>query len=216
MLLLLLLGRFSRVRLCVPHRRQPTRLLCPWDSPGKNTGVGFQFFLQYVHACMLNRFSRVQLCATLWTAAHHAPLFMGFSRQEYWSGLPFPSPSLPHGGLYKPMTYYIGKVPRLNVGFYCSSDGKESACNAGDLGLIPGSGRSPGEGKWQPTPVFLPGKSHGQRSLVGYIHGVSRVGHNLVTRPPPRLDVVYRSSPTDAFLFFLSKCQASSTSSLPK
>ena len=48
------------------------------------------------------------------------------------------------------------------------SDGRESACNAGDQGLIPGSGRSPGGPKWQPTPVFLPEKSHGQRSLVGY------------------------------------------------
>ena len=37
--------------------------------------------------------------------------------------------------------------------------------------------------KWQPTPVFLPGKFHGQRSLVGY-HGVARIGHNLVTKPP--------------------------------
>ena len=36
--------------------------------------------------------SRVQLFATLWTVARQAPLFMGFSRQEYWSGLPFPSP----------------------------------------------------------------------------------------------------------------------------
>ena len=46
---------------------------------------------------------------------------------------------------------------------------KASACNAGDLGSIPGSGRSPGEGKkCQPTPIFLPGESHGQRSLVGY------------------------------------------------
>ena len=41
---------------------------------------------------MLSRFSHVRLCATLWTAAHQAPLSMGFSRQEYWSGLPFPSP----------------------------------------------------------------------------------------------------------------------------
>jgi len=47
------------------------------------------------------------------------------------------------------------------------SDDKESACNGGDLGLIPGSGRSPGEENWQPTPVFLPGESHGQRSLAG-------------------------------------------------
>ena len=40
-------------------------------------------------------------------------------------------------------------------------------CNAGDLGLIPGSARSPGEGEMA-TPVFLPGKPHGWRSLVGY------------------------------------------------
>ena len=42
------------------------------------------------------------------------------------------------------------------------------ACNAGDLGSIPGSERSPGERKWQPTPVLLPGNSHGQRSLLDY------------------------------------------------
>ena len=38
--------------------------------------------------------SRVQLLATQWTAAHQAPLSVGFSRQEYWSGLPLPSPIL--------------------------------------------------------------------------------------------------------------------------
>ena len=47
------------------------------------------------------------------------------------------------------------------------SDGKESACNAGDLGSVPGSGRSPWRREWQPTPVFLLGKSHGQRRLDG-------------------------------------------------
>ena len=44
-----------------------------------------------MHACMLSHISHVRLCATLWTAAHQAPLSTGFSRQEYWSGLPFPS-----------------------------------------------------------------------------------------------------------------------------
>ena len=53
------------------------------------------------------------------------------------------------------------------MGFPGGSDGKESACDAGDLGSNPGLGRSPGEG-WQPTPVFLPGEFHGQRSLAGY------------------------------------------------
>ena len=41
---------------------------------------------------LLSRFSRVRLCATPQTAAHQAPPSLGFSRQEYWSGLPFPSP----------------------------------------------------------------------------------------------------------------------------
>ena len=41
---------------------------------------------------LLSRFSRVQLCVTPETAACQAPLSLGFSRQEHWSGLPFPSP----------------------------------------------------------------------------------------------------------------------------
>ena len=48
---------------------------------------------------------------------------------------------------------------------------KNPSANAGDIrdaSLIPGLGRSPGSRKWYPTPVFLPGKFHGQRSLAGY------------------------------------------------
>ena len=74
-----------------PHRRQPTRLPHPWDSPGKNTGGGCHFLLQ----CMkvkVKSFSRVWLIVTPWTAAYQAPPSMGFSRQEYWSGLSLPSP----------------------------------------------------------------------------------------------------------------------------
>ena len=48
------------------------------------------------------------------------------------------------------------------------SDGKESTCTAGDLSSIPGLGRSPGGGRDNPTTVFLPGESHGQKSLVVY------------------------------------------------
>ena len=61
------------------------------SPPGKNTGVGCHFLLQ----CMkvkVKSLSPVQLLATPWTAAHQAPLSMGFSRQEYWSGVPLPSP----------------------------------------------------------------------------------------------------------------------------
>ena len=50
--------------------------------------------------CVLNRFSPVWLFATSWTVAHEAPLSMGFSRQEHWSGLPCPSPGdLPNPGI---------------------------------------------------------------------------------------------------------------------
>ena len=78
-----------------PHRRQPTRHRHPWDSPGKNTGVGCHFLLQ----CMkvkVKSLSRVRLLATPWTIAYQAPLSMRFSRQEYWSGWPLPSPSTFH------------------------------------------------------------------------------------------------------------------------
>ena len=56
-------------------------------------------------------------------------------------------------------------------GFPCGSEGKESACNAGDPGSIR---KIPWRRKWQPTPVFLPREFHGQRNLVGY----SPWGHN--------------------------------------
>ena len=50
---------------------------------------------------------------------------------------------------------------RLFLDFAGGSDSKEFACNTEDLGLIPGSGRDPGERDGYPTPVFLPGESHG-------------------------------------------------------
>ena len=59
----------------------------------------------------------------------------------------------------------------LSKGYFlstCGSDSKKSACNAGDLGLIPELGRSPGEENGNPPQYSLPGESHGQRSLAGY------------------------------------------------
>ena len=64
LLLLLLLSHFSRVRHSVrPHRWQPTRLCHPWDSPGKNTGVGCRFLLQYMK--VKNESGVAQSCPTL-------------------------------------------------------------------------------------------------------------------------------------------------------
>ena len=63
-------------------------------------------------------------------------------------------------------------------GFPCSSVVKNLPASAGDIGSIPGSGR-PLEKEVQPTPVFLPGKSHARRSLVGYSPWRQRVRHHL-------------------------------------
>ena len=54
---------------------------------------------------MLSCFSHVQLFAALWTVAHWAPLSMGFSRQEYWSGLLFPSPGNPSDPGIEPVSF---------------------------------------------------------------------------------------------------------------
>jgi len=108
----------SCLTLCDPMDCKPTRLLCPWNSPGKNTGVGSLSLLQQIFptqgsnpgllhckwilyhlspqgshcTCMQSLFSPVWLCATLWAVACQAPLSREFYRQEYWSGLPCPPP----------------------------------------------------------------------------------------------------------------------------
>ena len=65
---------------------------------------------------MVSRFGHVQLFATLWTVAHQASLSMGFSRQEYWSGLPCAPPGdPPDPGIFKPAS------PALAGGFFTTS-----------------------------------------------------------------------------------------------
>ena len=70
----------------------------------------------------------------------------------------------------------------LALGFPGGSDGKESACNAGDPGSLPWVGKIPWRRELLPPPVFWPGKSHGQRSLAGYSSwGSQRVRHDWMT-----------------------------------
>ena len=69
--------------------------LCSFDSLDEPTGPRFMPSCSYkcMRACVLSCFSCVRLFVTLWIAALHAPLSMGFSRQEYWSGLLCPPPA---------------------------------------------------------------------------------------------------------------------------
>ena len=114
--------------------------------------------------------SHVWLFATPWTTAYQAPLSVGFSRQEYWNGLPLLSPNdLPNPGI-KPRSHALWAealpsepLEKSNmevraysnkelgsVGFPSGSVGQESACNVRGLGSIPGSGRLPGGGHGSP------------------------------------------------------------------
>ena len=79
------------------------------------------------------------------------------------------------------------KEPHNNNNLGCphSSVGKASTCNAGDLGSIPGSGRSPGEGNGNPPQYSCLENPMEGGAWQDTVHGVPRVGHNLVTKPPP-------------------------------
>ena len=76
-----------------PHRWQPIRLPVPGILQARTLEWAA---ISFSNACKwkvkVKLLSRVRLLATPWTAAYQAPLSMGFSRQEYWSGLPLPSP----------------------------------------------------------------------------------------------------------------------------
>ena len=82
---------------------------------------------------LLSRFSRVQLCATPWTAAHQAPPSLGFSRQEHWSGLPCPPP----GDLPKPGIKL--RSPALQADFLLPEPlGKPKNTEVGSLSFLQG------------------------------------------------------------------------------
>ena len=81
-----------------PHRRQPTRLPRPWNSPWIFQArtlewVAISFSNAWKWKEKVKLLSHVRLLATPWTAAYQAPPSVGFSRQEYWSGVPLPSPT---------------------------------------------------------------------------------------------------------------------------
>ena len=94
-LLLLLLSRLSRVRLCATPEMAAHQAPLSWDSPGKNTGVGCHFLLQCMKVKSESEVARARPtlsdpmnCSLPGSSIH------GFSRQEYWSGVPLPSPGI--------------------------------------------------------------------------------------------------------------------------
>ena len=147
--------------------------------------------------------SRVRLFATPWTVAYQPPGSMGFSRQEYWSGLPFPFPrDLPNPGIEprSPALQIDGETvadflfggSKITTDGDCSHEikrcfllGRKVMTNVDSIfkirditlptkvHLVKGQRR-----RWHPTPVLLPGESHGQRSLRGHSPWGCRARHD--------------------------------------
>ena len=158
-----------------PHRRQPTRLPRPWDSPGKNTGVGCHFLLQ----CMkVKRESEVaQSCPTpsdptdcsLPDSSVHGILQ---ARVPEW--VPCPSPSTGHSSCNKcrqpimaPHSSTLAwQIPWTEEPGRLQSMGSLRVGHDGATSLTLFTFMH-WRRKWQPTPVFLPGESQGRGSLVG-------------------------------------------------
>ena len=89
----LLLSHFSRVRLCDPIDGSPPGSPVPGILQARTLEwVAISFTNAWKWKVKVRSLSHIQLLATPWTAAHQAPPSMGFSRQEYWSGVPFLSP----------------------------------------------------------------------------------------------------------------------------
>ena len=101
---------------------------------------------------------------------------MEFSRPEYWSGLPFPSPGdLPDPGIEPGSPgFQADALTSEPPGKSGGSDGKESACNEGDPGSIPGSGRSPGEGKGSPLQDSCLENPMDRGAWWAIVHGIAK------------------------------------------
>ena len=84
--------------------------------------------------------------------------------------------------LWRTVWRFLKTLSGAAIGLPTWLSGKELACQCRGCGFSHWVRKIPWRRKWQPTPIFLPGKSHGQRSLAGYSAWGRKVGHNLVTK----------------------------------
>ena len=147
--------------------------------------VAISFSKAWKWKVKVKSFSRIRLLATSWTAAYQAPPSMGFSRQEYWSGLPLPSPiyvleyDIYHSqSIFVETKLYQEKAMATHSNTlawkisWTEEPGRLQSIESLGVGHDWATSLSlftfmHWRRKWQPTPVFLPGGSQGQGSLVG-------------------------------------------------
>ena len=144
-----------------PHRRQPTRLPRPWDSPGKNTGVGCHFLLQCMkvkrerevsQSCLT--FSDLMDCSPPGSSIHG--IFQ--ARVLEWGAIAF--------SIEYTCIYIVSIIQFIVLPWWLRWSKNQPAMQetwAQSLGQ-----EDPLEKRWLPTSVFLPGEFYGRKSLAGY------------------------------------------------
>ena len=157
------LKSLSHVRLFVTTWTVAYQASPPWDFPGKSTGVGCHYGRRIL---FLTQISGPESGIYVWNSNPALRKRSALLRNNAYL---FICGHIVQANPPCSMAIYVlSSVVTGICGFPGGSEIKVSACNAGDQGSIPGSGRLPWRRKWQPTPVFLPGESHGRRSMVGY------------------------------------------------
>ena len=159
---------------------------------------------------MLSHFSRVRLCATPWTVGHQAPLLMGFSREEYWSGLPCPPP----GDLPDPEIKSVSLAsPGLAHGFFTTSATWDAPSTC--LNSVQFSHSVVSDSLWrhglEPTWLLCPWDSLGKNTGVGchfLLQGIFPIQRlNLSLLHCRKIQILYSlSHQGNTFLGSLSKC----------
>ena len=160
-------------------------LLRPWDSPGKNTGVGCHFLLQEIFPTQGSNPGLPHCGQTLYHLSHQGSSLMDSVNVNWMNGwvskcsqgfcsdpsswvlqkwVQGPPTTHPHSSI----THLL--ILKLHLSFQMVLVVKNPPANVEDIRDAVGSwvGKIPWKRKWQPTPIFLPGELHGQRSLAGY------------------------------------------------
>ena len=152
-----------------PHRRPPTKLLCPWDSPGKNTGVDCHFLLQCMKVISESEVAQSSpTLSDLMDCSLPGSSIHGIFQARVLEWVQSPSPYIVRAFFINhldccalksiPMFTRRPWFPQVALLTECKRDPKADLIpgDAGDVGSIPGSGRSPGGGHGSPLQYSCP------------------------------------------------------------
>ena len=160
-------GNISVCVLSCLTRCEPTRLFCPWSFLGKDSGMGYHFLLWGI---FLTQGSNVYLLHPLHWQVDFSPLCHQRNPQNIKNMISF------EFGMTNTVWKWASKVALVVKNLLAGAGDARDACS------IPGLERSPGEGNGNLLQYSCLGESHGQKSLAGYNHGITKSRTRLSTQ----------------------------------